>query len=125
MNQKYANVLALQLAVYEAHDHGYNPIEKIIDFWRKYDINTLQNSFDTILKNASSYKKSGNVLQLCHRQVFAADVLRVLIAYFHVHIGHINMQQVDISGAETTLSSLEELEITKRIHHFFSESINQ
>jgi len=115
MNQKYANVLALQLAVYEAHDHGYNPIEKINDFWKKYDINTLQNSFDTILKNASSYKKSGNVLQLCHRQVFAADV----------HIGHIDMQQVDISGAETTLSSLEELEITKRIHHFFSESINQ
>lgn len=124
MNQKYSNVLALELAIYQAHDQRYNPIEKIVDFWEKYDINTIQNTINTILKHAPAYKKSGNIVQLCHKQIFAVDLMRLLIAYFHVHTDHIDISQLDISGAETTQSSLDELEITKRIHEFFLKIVD-
>ena len=124
MNQKYSNVLALELAIYQVHDQGYNPLDKIADFWKKYDINTIQNTINTILKHAPAYKKSGNIVQLCHKQIFAVDLMRLLIAYFHVHTDHIDISQLDISAAETTQSSLDELEITKRIHEFFGRIVD-
>jgi hypothetical protein len=59
------------------------------------------------------------VLEICHKQVFAVDLMALLIAYFHIHKDFMDISKIDISEAETTLSSLDELEITKRIHEFF------
>lgn len=120
MNQKYANVLALELAIYQVHDQGYDPIEKISAFWNKYDLSTIQNTLNMLLKKSADRWPIDNVLELCHRQVFAIDLMALLIAYFHVHKEYIDISKLDYSDAETTLSSLDELEITKRIHEFFN-----
>lgn len=120
MNQKYANVLALELAIYQVHDQGYDPIEKISAFWNKYDLSTIQNTLNMLLKKSADRWPIDNVLELCHKQVFAVDLMALLIAYFHVHKEYIDISKLDYSDAETTLSSLDELEITKRIHEFFN-----
>ena len=124
MNQKYSNVLALELAIYQVHDQGYNPLDKIVDFWKKYDINTIQNTINTVLEQAPMHKKRDNIVQLCHKQIFAVDLMRLLIAYFHVHTDHIDINQLDISGAETTQSSLDQLGITKQIQEFFGRLVD-
>ncbi|MGJ1241010.1 hypothetical protein [Sphingobacterium siyangense] len=124
MNQKYSSVLALELAIYQVHEDGYEPTEKIVEFWKKYDINTIQNTINTVLKHAPAYRKSGNIVQLCHKQIFAVDLMRLLIAYFHIHTDRIDISQLDISDAATTQSSLDQLEITKRIHEFFGGIID-
>lgn len=124
MNQKYSNLLALELAKYQVHDQDYNPLDKIVDFWKKYDINTIQNTINTVLEQAPAHKKRDNIVQLCHKQIFAVDLMRLLIAYFHVHTDHIDINQLDISGAETTQSSLDQLGITKQIQEFFGRLVD-
>jgi hypothetical protein len=119
MNQKYSNVLALELAIYQVHEPAYNPVKKIIEFWNKYDINTIQNTINLLLKKTAGRSPDENVLEICHKQVFAVDLMALLIAYFHIHKDFMDISKIDISEAETTLSSLDELEITKRIHEFF------
>lgn len=119
MNQKYSNVLALELAIYQVHEPAYDPIKKIVEFWSKYDINTIQNTINMLLKKSADRSASENVLEICHKQVFAVDMMTVLIAYFHVNKDFMDIGKIDISEAETTLISLDELEITKRIHEFF------
>lgn len=119
MNQKYSSVLALELAIYQAHEPAYDPIKKIIEFWNKYDINTIQNTINMLLKKSVERSSGENVLEICHKQVFAVEVMALLIAYFHIHKDFMDISKIDISEAETTLSSLDELEITKRIHEFF------
>ncbi|MDM1296521.1 hypothetical protein HX021_19725 [Sphingobacterium sp. N143] len=119
MNQKYSNVLALELAIYQVHEPAYDPIKKIVEFWSKYDINTIQNTINMLLKKSADRLASENVLEICHKQVFAVDMMTVLIAYFHVHKDFMDIGKIDISEAEKTLISLDELEITKRIHEFF------
>ncbi|HBX63005.1 MAG TPA: hypothetical protein DEG63_07965 [Flavobacteriaceae bacterium] len=119
MNQKYSNVLALELAIYQVHDQNYDPTDKIADFWKKYDIRTIQNTISLLLKKSADRWPNENVLELCHKQVFGFDLLAVLIAYFHVHKDYVDMSKLDFSDAETTGFSLDELEITKRIHEFF------
>ncbi|MGJ1237754.1 hypothetical protein ACR78I_22705 [Sphingobacterium multivorum] len=119
MNQKYSSVLALELAIYQVHDQDYDPTDKIAHFWKKYDIRTIQNTISLLLKKSADRWPNENVVELCQKQVFGFDLLAVLIAYFHVHNDYVDMSKLDFSDAETTLSSLVELEITKRIHDFF------
>ncbi|MDR0265061.1 MAG: hypothetical protein LBJ04_17720 [Sphingobacterium sp.] len=119
MNQKYSNVLALELAIYQVLDQNYDPTDKIADFWKKYDIRTIQNTISLLLKKSADRWPNENLIELCQKQVFGFDLLAVLIAYFHVHKDYMDISKIDISEAETTLSSLDELEITKRIHEFF------
>ncbi len=124
MNQKYSNVLALELAIYQVDDQDYNPLDKIVDFWKKYDINTIQNTISTVLEQAPAHNKRDNIVQLCHKQIFAVDLMRLLIAYFHVHTDHIDINKLDISAAETTQSSLDQLGITKQIQEFFGRLVD-
>lgn len=119
MNQKYSNVLALELAIYQVHEPAYDPVKKIIEFWTKYDISTIQNTINMLLKKSAERSPSENVLESCHKQVFAVDLMALLIAYFNVHKDFMDISKIDISEAETTLSSLDEFAVTKRIHEFF------
>jgi hypothetical protein len=119
MNQKYSNVLALELAIYQVHEPAYDPVKKIIEFWNKYDINTIQNTINMLLKKSAERSPSENVLEICHKLVFAVDIMVLLIAYFHIHKDFVDISKIDISEAETTLRSMDEFEITKRIHEFF------
>lgn len=119
MNQKYSNVLALGLAIYQVHEPAYDPVKKIFEFWNKYDINTIQNTINMLLKKSAERSPSENVLEICHKQVFAVDIMVLLIAYFHIHKDFRDISKIDISEAETTLRSMDEFEITKRIHEFF------
>lgn len=119
MNQKYSNVLALELAIYQVHEPAYDPVKKIIEFWTKYDISTMQNTINMLLKKSAERSPSENVLEICHKQVFAVDLMALLIAYFHVHKDFMDISKIDISEAETTLLSLDEFAVTKRIHEFF------
>src|SRR5690606_39265699 len=124
MNQKYSNVLALELAIYQVHDQDYDPTDKNVDFRKKYDIRTIQNTISSLLKKSADRWPNENVLELCHKQVFGFDLLSVLIAYFHVHKDYVDMSKLDFSDAETTGFSLDELEITKRIHEFFGRIVD-
>jgi len=111
----------MELALYEIHEATYDPLKKITDFWEKYDLIAIQDTIKTLLKNAPEYRKSGNVIQLCHKQVFSADLFRLLVAYFIVHMRHIEINCINLSQAETTQVSQDELSITKRIHDLFEK----
>lgn len=119
MNQKYSNVLALELALYEIHDKGYDPIQKITDFWEKYDLISIQNTINLLLKNHTDTNYMNEIYVVSHKQVFSADLFRLLVAYFMAHTNPVAIDNIDISDAETTQISRQELSITKRIHEFF------
>ncbi|WP_313263586.1 hypothetical protein [Sphingobacterium sp.] len=119
MNQKYSNMLALELAIYQVHDQNYDPTDKIADFWKKYDIRTIQNTISLLLKKSADCWPNENLIDRSQKQVFGFDRLAVLIAYFHVHNDYVDISKLDFSDAESTMLSLDELEITKRIHEFF------
>jgi hypothetical protein len=119
MNQKYSNVLALELALYEIHDTGYDPIKKIIDFWEKYDLIGIQNTINLLLKNHTDTNYMNEIYVVSHKQVFSADLFRLLVAYFMAHTNSIEIDKIDILDAETTQVSRQELSITKRIHDLF------
>ena len=119
MNQKYSNVLALELALYEIHDRGYDPIQKITDFWEKYDLISIQNTINLLLKNHTDANYMNEIYVVSHKQVFSADLFRLLVAYFMVHTNPVAIDNIDISDAETTQISSQELSITKRIHDLF------
>lgn len=119
MNQKYSNVLALELALYEIHDKGYDPIQKIIDFWEKYDLISIQNTINLLLKNHTDTNYMNEIYVVSHKKVFSADLFRLLVAYFMTHTNPVSVDNIDISDAETTQISRQELSITKRIHEFF------
>jgi hypothetical protein len=74
MNQKYSNVLALELAIYQVHEPAYNPVKKIIEFWNKYDINTIQNTINLLLKKTAGRSPEVIVLEFCHQLVFAVGL---------------------------------------------------
>ena len=112
-------MLALELAIYQVHEPAYDPVKKIIEFWTKYDISTIQNTINMLLKKSAERSPSENVLEICHKQVFAVDLMALLIAYFNVHKDFMDISKIDISEAETTLSSLDEFAVTKRIYEFF------
>lgn len=119
MNQKYSNVLALELALYEIHDTGYDPIQKIINFWEKYDLISIQRTINLLLKNHTDTNYMNEIYVVSHKQVFSADLFRLLVAYFMVHTNSIEIDNIDISDADTTDLSRQELSLTKRIHEFF------
>lgn len=122
MNQKNINLLASELAFYEIHDHGYDPIKNITNFWTKYDIIDIRKSIEVLFKKNIDNKNKTDVLELCAKQVFSVDLTRLLLAYFLVHIDHIDITHIDISESDTAKSSIDELEITKRVHGFFANA---
>ncbi|KKO89065.1 hypothetical protein AAW12_23190 [Sphingobacterium sp. Ag1] len=119
MNQKYSNVLALELALYEIHDAGYDPIQKITEFWEKYDLISIQNTVNLLLKNHTDTNYMNEIYVASHKQVFSADLFRLLVAYFMAHTNSISIDNIDIYDADTTQISRQELSITKRIHDLF------
>ncbi|WP_343559003.1 hypothetical protein [Sphingobacterium sp.] len=120
MNQKYSNVLALELALYEIHNPEYDPIKKITDFWEKYNLIDIQNTLQLLLRNHTDSNYMDELYVLRHKKVFSADLYRLLIAYFIIHTDHSNISDIDIFDAESTQISREELIVSKRIHNFFS-----
>ena len=125
MNQKNINLLASELAFYEIHDTGYDPLKRIIDFWKKYDLIGIRNTFNVLLKklNDPNYTDEPYVHQ--HMQIFSVDLIRILIAYFIVHTRNIDMNGIDLSNADSTQVSLAELSITARIDEFFKKIAEQ
>ncbi|CAM3688756.1 hypothetical protein [Sphingobacterium prati] len=119
MNQKYSNVLALELALYEIHDAGYDPIQKIIDFWEKHDLISIQRTIDLLLKNHTDINYMNEIYVVSHKQVFTADLFRLLVAYFMAHTNPIQIDNIDIYDADTSQVSLQEITMTKRIHDLF------
>jgi hypothetical protein len=119
MNQKYSNVLALELALYEIHDAGYDPVQKIIDFWEKYDLISIQRTIDLLLKNHTDTNYMNEIYVVSHKQVFTADLFRLLVAYFMAHTNPIKIDNIDIYDADTSQVSLQEITMTKRIHDLF------
>ncbi|WP_448138048.1 hypothetical protein [Sphingobacterium siyangense] len=120
MNQKYSNVLALELALYEIHDKAYDPIQKITDFWEKYDLLSIQNTINLLLKNHTDKNYMNEIYVVSHKKVFSADLFRLLVAYFMAHTSPVSIDNIDISDAETTQISRQELSLTKRIHDLFA-----
>ncbi|WP_333577321.1 hypothetical protein [Sphingobacterium sp.] len=112
-------MLALELALYEIHDTGYDPIQKITDFWKKYDLISIQNTINLLLKNHTDTNYMNEIYVVSHKQVFSADLFRLLVAYFMTHTNPVAIDNIDISDAETTQVGRQEVSITKRIHEFF------
>ncbi|WP_333863604.1 hypothetical protein [Sphingobacterium sp.] len=119
MNQKYSNLIALDLALYEIHDAGYDPVQKITDFWEKYDLISIQRTIDLLLRNHTDTNYMNEIYVVSHKQVFTADLFRLVVAYFMAHTNAIAIDNIDISDAETTQVTRQELAMTKRIHDIF------
>lgn len=119
MNQKYRNLIALDLALYEIHDEGYDPVQKIEEFWVKYDLITIQRTLDLLLKNHTDTNYMNEIYVVSHKHVFTADLFRLVVAYFMAHTNAIGIDNIDISDADTTQITRQELAMTKRIHDIF------
>ncbi len=42
MKSNYANLVLLDLVIYETHRSGYNPVKNVQDFWDRYPLSTIQ-----------------------------------------------------------------------------------
>jgi len=82
------------LVIYETHRSGYDPVKNVQDFWDKYPISTIKDYIVALQPDTVDNKKMRGNPQLSE---FSVELLRVLIAYFMIHMTQLDLGKVSIS----------------------------
>jgi len=108
----YLSFARLDMACYELHEHGYDPLKNIADFWGTYSLTTIR---AYILASYVKYVDEDVSIDLeftpGQQVTFLADLQRVLMAYFVVHVRNLDSREISFS----TATNEEELKSTKVI----------
>ncbi len=94
MRSNYAHLVLLDLAIYETHRSGYDPVKNVQDFWDKYPLSTIKDYIVVLHPNTVDNEKMSGNPQLSE---FSVELLRVLIAYFMIHMTQLDLGKVSIS----------------------------
>lgn len=94
MRSNYAHLILLDLVIYETHRSGYDPLQNVQDFWDKYPLSTIKDHIVALQPDTVDNKKMRGNPQLSE---FSVELLRVLIAYFMIHMTQLDLGKVSIS----------------------------
>ncbi|MGB3063915.1 hypothetical protein [Sphingobacterium thalpophilum] len=112
MKSNYANLVLLDLVIYETHRSGYDPVKNVQDFWDKYPLSTIQDYIVALQPDTVDNEKVRYNPQLTE---FSVELLRTLIAYFMIH-----MTQLDLGKVSVSLEvNKEAIDTSKAISDFF------
>ncbi|WP_159728002.1 hypothetical protein [Sphingobacterium sp. 18053] len=112
MRSDYAHLILLDLVIYETHRSGYDPVKNVQDFWDKYPLSTIQD-YIVVLHPDTSDKENLKVNPQLSE--FSVELLRVLIAYFMIHMTRLDLGKVSISIGVNK----EAIDTSKAISDFF------
>jgi len=111
MKSNYAHLLLLDMVIFETHQSGYDPVGNVQDFWGKYSLSTIQNYIIALQPNTSDKEKGNPKLT-----EFSVELLRILIAYFMIHMTQLDFDKVSISLEVNK----ETIDTSKAISDFFN-----
>lgn len=94
MKSNYANLVLLDLVIYETHRSGYNPVKNVQDFWDRYPLSTIQDYIVALQPDTVDNEKMRDNPQLTE---FSVELLRTLIAYLMIHMTQLDLAKVSIS----------------------------
>ncbi|MCT1533014.1 hypothetical protein M3B46_18580 [Sphingobacterium daejeonense] len=121
MNPNYSKFLSFDLALYEIHDDGYDPLKTIGTFWSKYPMQVI---CDYLIELQTDLKlRSPNAEQKIDDEqlyAFSTDLYRVLVAYLIAHYKEIDLSKILSSPVRAIVK--EELETSKKVYDFFQNS---
>ncbi|WON92530.1 hypothetical protein [Sphingobacterium sp. UGAL515B_05] len=112
MRSNYAHLILLDLVIYETHRSGYDPVKNVQDFWDKYPLSTIKDYIVVLHPNTVDNEKMSGNPQLSE---FSVELLRVLIAYFMIHMTQLDLGKVSISIEVNK----EAIDTSKAISDFF------
>ncbi|MGJ1242404.1 hypothetical protein [Sphingobacterium siyangense] len=112
MRSNYAHLILLDLVIYETHRSGYDPVKNVQDFWDKYPLSTIKDHIVVLHPDTVDNEKMRDNPQLSE---FSVELLRVLIAYFMIHITQLDLGKVSISLEVNK----ETIDTSKAISDFF------
>lgn len=112
MKSNYAHLILLDMVIYETDREEYDPIQNVQNFWEKYSLSTIHEHIVALQPDVDNTEGNCSIDQL---STFSVDILRIMIAYFMMHMDKVDLGKVQIS----TSVNEEELAITKRISDFF------
>lgn len=113
MRSNYAHLILLDLVIYETHISGYDPVKNVQDFWERYPLRTIQDYLAALQPDPAGNKKMRGNPQLSE---FSVELLRVLIAYFMIHMTQLDLGKVSISLEVNK----ETIDTSKAISDFFN-----
>lgn len=112
MRSNYAHLVLLDLAIYETHRSGYDPVKNVQDFWDKYPLSTIKDYIVVLHPDTVDNEKMKDNPQLSE---FSVDLFRVLMAYCMIHTTQLDLGKVSISVEVNK----EAIDTSKAISDFF------
>ncbi|WP_343570295.1 hypothetical protein [Sphingobacterium sp.] len=113
MRSNYAHLILLDLVIYETHRSGYDPVKNVQDFWDRYPLKEIQDYIVGSQPDTVDNEKMSVNSQLSE---FSIELLRVLIAYFMIHMTQLDLGKVSISVEVNK----EIIDTSKAISDFFN-----
>ena len=101
------------MVIYETHRSGYDPVKNVQTFWDKYPLSTIQDYIIALQPDTSDNENLKDNPQLSE---FSVELLRVLIAYFMIHMAQLDLGKVSISLEVNK----ETIDTSKAISDFFN-----
>ena len=119
MNQKYITLLPLELAFYEIHDKGYDPLNVIRSFWTNHHINDCHDNIEAVLQRYLHYSDTPDVSDANKKHTFFLDLMRLQIAYFQAHYHAIKLDHINFPFFKIPEQHENDLKIRRTVFDFF------
>jgi len=113
MRSNYVHLVLLDMVIFETHRSGYDPVKNVQDFWDKYPLKEIQ---DYIVALQPDTIDKGNLNSNSQLSEFSVELLRILIAYFMIHMTQLDLVKVSISLEVNK----ETIDTSKAISDFFN-----
>ena len=113
MKSNYAHLVLLDMVSFETHHSGYDPVKNVQNFWEQYPLSAIQDYIVALQPETSDKENLKGNSQLSE---FSVELLRVLIAYFMIHMTQLDLGKVSISLEVNK----ETIDTSKAISDFFN-----
>lgn len=113
MKINYAHLVLLDLLIYETHRSGYDPVKNVQNFWEQYPSSVFKDYIIALQPHANDKENLKGNSKLSE---FSDELLRVLIAYFMIHMTPLDLDKVFISIEVNK----EAIDTSKAISDFFN-----
>ncbi len=101
------------MVIFETHHSGYDPVKNVQNFWEQYPLSAVQDYIVALQPETSDKENLKGNSQLSE---FSVELLRVLIAYFMIHMTQLDLGKVSISLEVNK----ETIDTSKAISDFFN-----
>src|SRR5690606_6558283 len=91
-------LLALDLAFYQVHNEGYDPVDDIKNFWDKYDIKSCQDLIFFLFLIQNENPGNEKLIYTSDQiQEFLMAVLYLIRGYFEAHNRKVDLREIDLA----------------------------